>query len=414
MADDSFTLTAPAPVVERGRIIAIDVIRGAALFGVLWMNLYAVTIRLVPHAMRDALATAPADRAVSLLSEWLLSDKAQTMFGVLFGFGFAVFIDRAAARGAAASTLFARRLLFLLVLGMLQYVCLWWGDILHDYAVLGFALLLVRRWPTSLLAWVGFCLILLAPFGSWLAAAILGDPGRHVLDAARTHFQETMWPATRAGAYGDMVRAIRWRNAVLYGDGHAVYVAATLIGQFLLGAALFRTGWLQDVETHRDLFRRVGVVCIPAGLVLAGLDPAQTLIGHRPLPLPQWVLGLLGTASEVVLAAGYVALLVLATMHSSIRLFCASLAAMGRMALSNYVMQSVFIFVGIDGFGLGLIGRTGIALDGVITLIVFAFQMLLSRWWLGRYRFGPLEWLWRSATYGQWQAFKKVRRFAVS
>lgn len=412
MANDSFTLTALAPVVERGRIVAVDVIRGAALFGVLWMNLYAITTQLVPHALRDALVTAPIDRVVSLLSEWLVSDKAQTMFGMLFGFGFAVFIDRAAARGAAASTLFIRRLLFLLVLGMLHYVCLWWGDILHAYAVFGFALLLVRRWPTQLLASVGLCLIFLSPFGSWLAAAVLGDPDRHGLGVARTHFQATMWPAIRAGVYGDMVRAVRWRSMVLYGDGHVVGIAAMIFGQFLVGAALFRTGWLQNVEMHRDLFRRVAVICLPAGLVLAALDPARALIGH--LPLPQPLLVLLGVVSEVVLGAGYAALLVLAAMHSSMRSFCANLAATGRMALTNYMMQSVFILVLIDGFGLGLIGHIGVALDGMMTLLLFALQMLFSRWWLERFNFGPLEWFWRSVTYGRWQVLKKVRSFAVS
>ena len=412
MADDSFTLTAPAPVVERGRIVAIDVIRGAALFGVLWMNLYAVTTWLVPQALRNALATAPVDRAVSVLSEWLLSEKAQTMFGILFGFGFAVFIDRAAARGAAASTLFTRRLLFLFVLGMLQYVCLWWGDILHAYAVFGFGLLLVRRWPTRLLASVGLCLVLLVPFWSWLAATVLGDPSGHDLKVAHTHFQNAMGPALRAGAYGDMVRALRSWNAVLYADGHVVGIAATQFGQFLIGAALFRTGWLQNVDRHRDLFRRAALICLPAGLLLAALDPAQTLIGYPPLPLPQMLLELLGAASNVILAFGYAALLVLATMQSSIRVFCANLAATGRMALTNYVVQSVFIFVVIDGFGLGLIGRTGVALDGAMTLLVFALQMVFSRWWLERFRFGPLEWLWRSATYGRWQAFKKVGSMA--
>ena len=79
------------------------------------------------------------------------------------------------------------------------------------------------------------------------------------------------------------------------------------------------------------------------------------------------------------------------------------------MALTNYVAQSVFFFVVIDGFGLRLIGRTGMTLDAAIAVLVFALQMLFSRWWLQHFRFGPLEWLWRSATYGGWQTFAVVR-----
>ena len=399
----ALTPAAPAPLAERGRIAEVDVIRGAALFGVLWMNLVEITNWLVPPATRDALASAPVDRVVTLLSEWLLSSKAQMLFGILFGFGFAVFTDRAIARGARAGTLYARRLTFLLILGTLQYVFLWWGDILHDYALAGFALLLVRRWPDRCVAVMGLALILLSPLGRPLAQWLMDNGDPHALTRIRGQFHYAMWRATASGDYPGMIRAIWLRSAAIYGDGGFVNYFAELFGEFLLGAFLFRTGWLQRAAFQRQMFRRTVLICIPAGLALAALGPAQLLIGARFTLLPESLSAVLDQAGDLTLATGYAALIALALPRPALRPICAGIAALGRMALTNYVSQSVFFFLVIDGFGIGLIGRIGVALDGTVAMILFAAQILLSTWWLRRFRFGPLEWLWRSATYGCWQ-----------
>ena len=401
---------AAVPLAERARIAELDVIRGAALFGVLWMNLVEITDWLVPAPLRDALASAPVDRVVTVLSAWLLNGKAQMLFGILFGFGFAVFIDRAAARGAGATRLYARRLTFLLILGALHWVFLWWGDILHDYALVGFALLPVQRWPERRLALLGVALILLSPLGRTLGHWLTQDGGAHTLGAVRGAFHRAMWQATSAGDYRGMVRAIPLRAAALYGDGNVVAFFSQLFGEFLLGAFLYRTGWLQRAALHRRLFRGAALACVPAGLALAGLDPARSLPALRLAPLPTALSGVLDQAGALTLAMGYAALAVLAVLAVSrpaLRPLCTGVAALGRMALTNYVGQSVFFFLVIDGFGLGLIGRIGVALDGVASILLFALQVLLSTWWLRRFRFGPLEWLWRSATYGRWQELRR-------
>ncbi len=403
----ALTAAAPSPLAERGRIAEVDVIRGAALFGVLWMNLVEITNWLVPPATRDALASAPVDRVVTLLSAWLLSSKAQMLFGILFGFGFAVFTDRALARGARAGTLYARRLTFLLILGTLQYVFLWWGDILHDYALAGFALLLVRRWPDRRVAMVGLALVLLSPLGRPLAQWLMDSGDPHALARIRGQFHHAMWQATASGDYPGMVRAIWLRSAAIYGDGGFVGYFSELFGEFLLGAFLFRTGWLQRAAFERQMFRRTVLICIPAGLALAALDPARSLIGARFTLLPEPLSSVLDQAGDLMLATGYAALIALTLPRPALRPICAGIGALGRMALTNYVSQSVFFFLVIDGFGVGLIGRIGVALGGAAAVILFAAQILLSTWWLRRFRFGPLEWLWRSATYGRWQALRR-------
>nr|WP_321984850.1 hypothetical protein [uncultured Lichenicoccus sp.] len=133
-----------SPNLDQARIRDLDVIRRGALIGVMWMNIYAITMWLVPASEREHWSSAPLDHLVAFGSDWLIAGKAQTLFGILFGFGFAVFSARAAARDHDAVRLYARRLLFLLALGLLHYGLVWRGDILHDYAVAGLLLLLTR------------------------------------------------------------------------------------------------------------------------------------------------------------------------------------------------------------------------------------------------------------------------------
>ena len=397
------------PVDERTRIREIDVIRGAALFGVVLMNLDAGTAWFVPATVLHGLGTARVDGVVQLLMDWLVSDKAQCLFGMLFGFGFAIFTDRVAARGQDAAVVYARRLGALLVFGAVHFVFLWWGDILHDYALVGFVLLLTKRLPDRALLVAGVGLVVLSdPLGNWVMSAVTHVDGRAARAAVRAAFHRTMWHALSTGDYrAYLTQGVPERVRALYANGGAPRLWGTLTGQFLLGAWIFRKRWLAETAAHARLFTRVALVAMPVGLVLAGWMPVRGLIlgahaGHGGL-----LLGLVDSISRPVLAVGYAATLVVVAEHGAGRRVFAGLAAFGRMALTNYVSQSlVYLFV-CYGFGLDLFTRIGAAGDLAIAAAVTAGQVAASVWWLGRFRFGPLEWLWRSVTYGRWQALSR-------
>ncbi len=395
-------ITSAAPVDYRGRIQAIDVIRGFALFGVVWMNLFENTTRMVPHAILAALSTAPVDRVVGFLSSWLMQGKAQCLFGILFGFGFAVFSERVARRQANARLLYARRLTALLVFGWAHLVFLWWGDILHDYALLGFLLLLTPRLPSWVMLALAVALLCLSGPLATLVASMAGHDLPAELGHAHAQLNHALWQSLSTGDYGATVQASLLRLRFLYDGAGAITLVAPLIGQFLFGAWLFRQGWLQDVAAHRRLFRRAVGIGLPIGITLASLAPLRRLLPATAI-LPVPLADIFDDIGTLVLALGYGAAIALLATRRSTATPVVGLAAFGRMALTNYVAQSFFYFFIEDGFGLDLFTRTGVTTDLAFGVAVSLCQIAFSMWWLGRFRFGPLEWLWRSVTYGKWQ-----------
>ncbi len=397
-----------APIAENRRIHHVDVIRGFALFGVAWMNLYAITDFATPSDRLRQLWTAPLDRVIGFGGQWLMLDKAQTLFGILFGFGFAVFVDRLSERRDDATAVYARRLSALAVFGIAHFVLLWWGDILHDYALVGFVLLLTRRWPGWLLASLGGALMLLA--GQLLPLALHLPGGREAgaaISASLAAQRQVAWQALGSGDYRLLLELVRERALLFYTTPFVLTAWPLILGQFLFGAWLHRTGWLQAPERHLPVFRRAAAIGLPIGLALALLRPLRAvLVAAHPHPAGP-VLELLEDAALPVLASGYASLLVLAGCRPGGQERLRGLAAFGRMALTNYVLQSVFYVLVLDGFGLGLIGHVGQAADFGLALALAGLQVAFSLWWLKRYRFGPLEWLWRSVTYRSWQTLRR-------
>ncbi len=386
-----------APVDDSARIRDIDVIRGFALFGVVWMNLHESTMWFVPRQRLDALASAPVDRVVDTLAAWLVLGKAQCLFGILFGFGFAIFTERAMRRRSDAGLLYTRRLTALLVLGIVQYVFLWWGDILHDYALVGFFLLLSRRFPDRLMLIAGVALMLFSEPLARLWAAKVAHVDLHAVKAlGRAQFHAVMWSALSSGDYAGLLHGVAVRTRLMYANPSIIEFGGAHLGQFLFGAWLFRKGWLGQVSAHQRMFSWVAAVCIPFGLALSAAD----LFGH---------LDLAGVVSVPLLALGYGATLIVAGRSAFIHRHMTGLAAFGRMALTNYVAQS-FVYFFVDyGFGLNLFAKVGTAADLALALAVTAVQVGFSLWWLRRYRFGPLEWAWRSITYNGRQALRVSR-----
>ncbi len=335
-------------------------------------------------------------------------DKAQTLFGILFGFGFAVFVGRLSERRGDANAVYARRLSALTVFGVVHFVLLWWGDILHDYALVGFALLLTRRWPGWLLLLLGGALMLLAGQLLPLALHVLNRAGvATAISASLAAQRHIAWQALCNGDYRLLLELVRERATLFYNTPFILTAWPLILGQFLFGAWLYRTGWLQAPERHLPVFRLAAAIGLPLGLVLALLRPTRALLmGAHPHPAGL-ALALLEDAAVPVLALGYAGAFVLAGCRPAWRRRLRGLAAFGRMALTNYVLQSVFYLLVFDGFGLGLVGHVGQTVDLGLALAVFAAQVGFSLWWLKHYRFGPLEWLRRSITYRSWQTLRR-------
>jgi uncharacterized protein len=394
------------PIGDRQRLDVIDGLRGFALAGVLLANLRSLTLfEDLPQAARALLPSARVDRLLEPAITVFVEGKFITLFSLLFGIGFALQMGRIASAGEG-STRYLRRLAILMLIGMAHATLLWWGDILRYYALMAVVLLAVAPLRTRALVWLGLATTLLAyP----LARLVLGDPSLLVpplsamsVDALRV-FQGHDW--------FDVVRENHALNTwALFGFWGLFFFVA---GRLMLGAALCRSGWLHDVAAHASVWKRMLWVCLPLGLALTLFVQAQDY-GRLPAlrawfaqPAGHALLTVVRDLSTLSLGLGYLAAFVLLFQRGHWQRWLGHLVPVGRMALTNYLMQTL-IGVGVFyGIGLGVGPRFGLVGVVVAWAVVFFAQIVFSRWWLARFRFGPAEWLWRSLTYGQRQPIRR-------
>jgi uncharacterized protein len=412
------------PVAAAERIQLIDVLRGFALFGVLLANMVYLSGTDVAVTMERAasLPTARLDGYVRAVIYFFVDDKANTIFAFLFGLGFAVQMMRAEERGRPVAPVYLRRLTVLLVIGCAHMFLLWYGDILHLYALVGFTLLLWRKCKDkTLLGWgaalavLPMALLFSAP---WVFAHFFGmvdDRTAAQVATDRAEMLQTMDARLAAfthGNYFDVVREHFRYNLDEYLlspliVGFALYV----MGRFLIGLYVGRRRILHEAHLHLPLFRRLLKWSLPIAVVGNFLYALTSyLADHDRLDASDnWV-----AVSTFIISVGvpamstfYVSSIVLLFQRDDWRRRLMWLAPVGRMALTNYLTQTLchlFIFYGFAG--LGLMGRVGTTLCVPISLAIFALQILYSRWWLARFRFGPCEWLWRTLTYGKRQPMR--------
>lgn len=406
----------PHPVSAHERIDLIDVVRGFALFGVLLANLVWITTDVVlTDARVSQLPTAPLDRIVKPLVVLLVDHKFYTLFSFLFGLGFAIQLSRAEESGYSAVAVYGRRVAILAVIGLLHVALVWYGDILLVYAIGGFGLLAVRHWNTRLLVVLALALALFARAIVAVSPPIAGAPDGSPIDAelkenAEKERQLAIFDGTSYLAIARENAAIYYRDIVAGGVG--LFLLPQVFGRFMLGLYVGRRNWARRTTELLPTLRRllpwaigVGVVGNGTAMLLEQLQDGQVLGRHS-----FWVAAgaPVEEAGILALAFAYLSVLVLLFHHSvAWRRRLGYLAPVGRMALTNYLTQSVLYLVVLTGVGFGLYGEVGPAWCVGLALIIFAAQMAFSAWWLACYRFGPAEWLWRTLTYGQWQPMRK-------
>lgn len=407
-------MTTVGPVTERERIAELDVLRGFALFGVLTMNFVYVAGagQLATEAQLAALPTASLDWWAYNFVRLFIGDKANTIFATLFGLGFYLQMKRGEGR-PGFERVYARRLFWLLIFGVLNTYFLWFGDILNLYAVAGFALLAMRRWRTRTLVIFGS---LAALYSHNLQEWLLGLFGVHLIpeqfygDSAVLARQAI---AVDGGYWANVASFANWTWVEWLSGGMMAAWLVYALGRFALGAAIGRSGILDDIPRFIPLLRRIAWIALPAGLI-AGLAIRAVMLEAIVLPgdleTNREVANALRSPAALLLAAGYCAGIVVALQQAWGRRLFGVFAPVGRMALTNYLAQGfiyAFILFGV-GPGLGLAGRIGSFYILLICIAFFAFQIAFSHWWLARFRFGPVEWLWRALTYGVRPAMRRA------
>jgi uncharacterized protein len=400
MTDDAAQTEPPAPARERHDLI--DALRGFALGGVLMVNLASLTLyEFLPDAARVGLPTAGFDAIALQAMELLVNIKFITLFSLLFGLGFSLQMERAQAKGGLAR--FVRRLLILLAIGLIHSYFIWWGDILLTYAVVGLLLVCFRHASNRVLLAAGLTLALLVP-------PLLSPYMRGVLSE---------WPK-QAEAYAGALAAFSSSSLVeaLRGNIDMANWARVsnwallcfVLGRFLLGYWAGRRGLLQYPHRHKVLIVRlfwwslgIGVAMTVLQFTQAGLRQQYPLLDSEA---SKFLIRVLLRAGPLALGIAYATGFALLFLRPWWRRGLGVLAPMGRMALTHYLGQSL-IGVGLFyAIGLGIGPRWGLAGWGLAWVAIFTTQIALSHWWLARFRFGPMEWAWRSLTYGRRQPMR--------
>jgi len=396
-----------APVSSTERITLIDALRGFALAGVLLANMtWFTSYTFLPSDTTAGFPLAGLDRIVQLLILFFVDMKFITLFSFLFGLGFAVQLMRAEERGVGVRALYLRRMGVLLLFGLCHLIFLWLGDILTCYATLGFALVLfVHRSDRTLLAWG---LILGGLIGLIEISAftlLVGVGGDEVLELNQKAFD-----AFTTGGYLDAVRVNIHETSAMAGK-LVLFMFPFVLGRFLLGFWAGRRRLFHDPESNQELLKKIrgwgwrigvpiwAILAVLAGLAMSEILPEESrwmaLFGLMPL-------------GAIFMAAFYATTFSLLYLNPVWKRRLDVFAPVGRMALTNYLCQSIISVFVFYGWGLGLSDRfqIGPTLFLAYWIVLFTIQIYFSRWWLTRFRFGPFEWLWRSLTYMKLQPMR--------
>lgn len=407
------TLNRPLSPPERSE--ALDVLRGLAVCGILIFNIqYFSGYAFMPPALAHQSGTL--DQVTRFLIHFFIGGKFYSIFSLLFGFGFALQIARAEERGDLAASLFKRRLFWLLVIGLLHAYLLSAGDILSIYAVMGFVLILFRKKPDrSLLKWAFMLLtipilsytlvyILFISFASPEAAM---PPDIERQTAEWNSLVNTVSQGSYLQVLGFNLQTIVFRYFGLLYEMRL----PKILGMFLLGFYAYRRGYFHDTQSHRAFIRRV----MWCGLVLGIIgNAALTTLTRMDALFPPSLLGVVATVAYAFgvpsLALFYVALIVMLWQKATWRRWLTYLAPVGRMALTNYLSQTLICVLIFYGYGFGLFGKVGATTATVLAFAIFIFQVAISALWLKRFSYGPMEWVWRQLTYRQRLALRPQRR----
>ena len=386
---------AAAPVNPGERIDAIDILRGIALLGVLAINVVnEFRVSIFEEFLPVPSTTGTLDRAVQTFLTMAVELKAMALFSLLFGIGLAIQFERLAP-DPRRGRLLARRLAILLVIGVAHLFLIWNGDILTEYSLAGFIVLPLLWGPRWLLA-AGAALFLalylvmplLPPVVPWPTTAWIKD---HVAEARQVYgiagFLEIL--AFRVGEVASILPL-------------HIFILPRTIALFLFGMLVWRT----DVIRHRRTLVSAATIGIVVGAALTVASEQPALLG---LPLPRRIGFSLDRLATLLLAIGYAAAIIGFVSTRPGMTMLAWAAPLGRMAFTNYLAQSVIFGWIFYGYGLGLFGRLDVVTALAIGICVYVAQVMISAQWLGYYRFGPIEWLWRSLMYGTAQPLR-IRR----
>ncbi len=412
----SNNLSVARPVQPQERIEVLDVIRGFALLGILIANMAlfsspALYYEILGKNMWAGLGDTIASSFINLL----IQGKFYSMFSFLFGLGFAIFYERAKAKTTRPTHLFYRRLFILLLIGLVHAFFIWFGDILVTYALLGFLLpLFFNRKPKTLLRWVAALFLIIVLFLAFLMALVAlvkmikEGAFAEIMQPFITNVENRIESSYHAYGQGTFAEIMAQRASDTLFTYNQLFASIFYIFPlFLLGLYAGKRGIFQNIEANLTFIRKIWKWSFAGGLTMSIVKLiCKYLMGDDLYSFYTVIRTGAGFLGDTGLCLFFMTSIVLLYQNRKWMLKLKPLAYMGRMPLSNYLFQSIVCTTIFYSYGLGLYGKVGPALGLVLTIVIFTIQMFVSKYWFKRYQFGPIEWVWRSLTYGKLSGMK--------
>lgn len=399
------------------RHISLDALRGFAVMGILAMNIVAFAMPFWAYITPEAYGgDTTAERGAWVLSYILLDGKMRGFFSLLFGASMMLIVKRAEAKGENAAKVHYARMLWLALFGLAHFFFIWFGDILFLYAAVGCIAFLFRKWePRRLIKWA------LIIFGVYLllfgvqfvglqvlqffatqpdAPADLAKQYREIMASPDFDFNTAKQLAVHRGDYAGIVasKLEHWGKPF----GGVLQSIGETLPLMMIGMALKKNGFLTGEWERADYVRWARKMIIP-GLILSALAGGMVVMANYDRITAIAAFFIWSAIPRTMLTIGYAAVLMLVIARYAGSGLIARVAAAGQAAFTNYLGTSILMTTIFYGYGLGLFGYVGRIELWLFVFGAWALMLLWSKPWLERYRYGPLEWLWRSLARGKLQ-----------
>jgi uncharacterized protein len=399
------------PVTQPQRIVSLDVLRGVAVLGILVMNIQSFSMPgaayMNPSAYGDL---AGANHWVWYISHLLADQKFWTIFSMLFGAGIVLMTSRAEAAGRGSAGIHYRRMAWLLVIGLLHAHLFWYGDILYAYAMCGFVAYLFRKFPPWLLLVLGLAAASVT-FGVNLLFGWMLAGGQMPVE------QATTWWSPAQDMINSELDVYRggWLGQLPHRMGTAIFFETFLLvvffgwrtgGIILIGMALYKLGVFSAARS-KGFYAALVAIGALVGVPVIMYGAHRNIEAAWDVTYSFYLGGLYNYWASLLVALGWVGLVMLLCKSDVLGFAKRVLAAAGQMALTNYLMQTIICTTVFYGHGFGAFGHFDRTHQIVTVLAVWIVQLIWSPIWMRSFRFGPFEWLWRSLTYLKLQPMRR-------
>ena len=389
---------------KANRIVSLDVLRGFALLGIFVMNMisFAMVGSNYLNPMAEGVLTG-ADAWAYEFTQLFANTKFMSLFSILFGAGVVLFTDRLKVKGLSEAKWHFRRNFWLLLIGMAHGYLLWSGDILVSYALCSIWVFLFRNWS------VRWLLILAALFYSVeIGGSLLSGWSMPYWEASEVAELCEMWNPSQE-YINDEIAAMTgsWMDQMPYRVENTIAMQTfvflmimswKITAMMLLGMALYKSGVITG-EKSKSFYKKLRFFGFFIGLGFVAFGMNKNAIHDYACEYSFFqgtIFNSIGSVGVVLMYIGIIMLMLQGSWGPKLEKY---LAPVGRMALTNYLMQTIIATTIFFGHGFGLFGTLGRAEHWLVILPVWVFQIAFSKWWMERYKFGPAEWAWRSLTY---------------